>query len=239
MRPFRSELAFAAFLTYCPRGDTRDIRRSQRFMWRLKGNRVLRSNRLDETASKIVARRLRERAEKFTSELLGKDTSLVPMPRSGQLWPHPRRSLCSLARPSPCHVLVRAEATLPAHGRGRPARGITARPCSSSSGGAASVATCRITKGIRPHAPSEYNESHWSERLGKHLAIALTGGRHSEAIGLFMNQVAQELGATNTLASARSAMEHRILTDRNFLKMSVSFDVIYEDVEEAARGLLK
>ncbi|MCL2726598.1 MAG: hypothetical protein FWD69_19435 [Polyangiaceae bacterium] len=97
----------------------------------------------------------------------------------------------------------------------------------------------RVTKGIRPHAPSEYNESHWSERLQEHLAIMLAGGRHLEAIGLFMNQIAQELDVTNTLASARSTMEHRIRTDRNYLKGSVSMHVIYEDVEEAARRLLK
>jgi hypothetical protein len=88
VKPFRSELPFASFLAYCPRGDTKEIKRAQNFMRRLKENRVLR----DETASALVARRLRERAESFAVEFLGADTALVPMPRSGllrrgDLWP--------------------------------------------------------------------------------------------------------------------------------------------------------
>lgn len=54
----------------------------------LKENRVVR----DETAAAVAARRLRERAEPFTSEFFGEDAPLVPIPRSGllragDLWP--------------------------------------------------------------------------------------------------------------------------------------------------------
>ena len=88
VKPSHSELAFASFLAYCPRGDTDAMRRARNFMRRLKENRVVR----DETAAALVARRLRERAETFASEFLGANTALVPMPRSGllrrdTLWP--------------------------------------------------------------------------------------------------------------------------------------------------------
>jgi predicted amidophosphoribosyltransferase len=54
----------------------------------LKENRFVR----EETAAALVARRLRERAEPLTSEFLGENTALVPIPRSGllrrgALWP--------------------------------------------------------------------------------------------------------------------------------------------------------
>lgn len=57
-------------------------------MRRLKENRVIR----DETASALIAWRLRERAESFARKFLDADTALVPMPRSGLLrhgdfWP--------------------------------------------------------------------------------------------------------------------------------------------------------
>lgn len=88
MKPSRSEVPFASFLAYCPRGDTQEIRRARNFMLRLKENRVVR----DEAAAVLVARRLRERAEPFTREFLGEDAALVPVPRSGllrrgNLWP--------------------------------------------------------------------------------------------------------------------------------------------------------
>lgn len=58
----------------------------------LKENRIVRATRREETASALVARRIRERALEFTSEFLNADTALVPMPRSGllrlgALWP--------------------------------------------------------------------------------------------------------------------------------------------------------
>lgn len=83
MKPFLSELAFASFLAYCPRGDTAEIRLARNFMLRLKANRVSR----EETAAGLVARRLRERQESFVMEFLDARTSLVPMPRSGLLRP--------------------------------------------------------------------------------------------------------------------------------------------------------
>lgn len=53
---------------------------------------MVRSGGREETASALVARRLRERGLSFASEFLGADTALVPLPRSGllrrgALWP--------------------------------------------------------------------------------------------------------------------------------------------------------
>lgn len=89
MKPPRSELEFAAFLTYCPR-DTSAIRVAKNFVVRLKENRVARGN--SETASALVARRLRERDDVDFRGFLGPDVALVPVPRSSlrrkdALWP--------------------------------------------------------------------------------------------------------------------------------------------------------
>jgi len=88
VKPPRSELAFASFLAYCPRGDTQEIKRARNFMRSLKGNQFVR----DEAASSMVARRLRERRESFIEDFLGKNAVLIPVPRSGllrrgNLWP--------------------------------------------------------------------------------------------------------------------------------------------------------
>jgi hypothetical protein len=88
--PFRSELRFASFVTYCPRGDGEEIRNSRTLMRQVKENRVLRSTR--ESASAFMARRVREIGPAFIPEFLGPEVVLVPVPRStlqkpGALWP--------------------------------------------------------------------------------------------------------------------------------------------------------
>ena len=88
MTPFRSEIAFASLVAYCPRGDGTDVRKSQTLMRQLKGNRMVRA----ESAAAFVSRRLREMAPQFVPSFLGPDVALVPVPRSslqkrGALWP--------------------------------------------------------------------------------------------------------------------------------------------------------
>jgi predicted amidophosphoribosyltransferase len=90
--PSHSELTFASFLSYCPRGDTKEIKRSQDLVRQVKENRVVRSSGRDEPMASLVARRLRERSLSFAADFLGLDTALVPIPRSarrvvGALWP--------------------------------------------------------------------------------------------------------------------------------------------------------
>jgi hypothetical protein len=86
--PFRSEVDFASLVTYCPRGASQEIQKSQTLMRQLKGNRMLGA----ETAAAFVARRLREIAPPFVSSFLARDVALVPIPRSSlqkpsALWP--------------------------------------------------------------------------------------------------------------------------------------------------------
>lgn len=88
MTPFRSEISFASLVTYCPRGESAEIRKSQTLMRQLKENRMLRT----ESAAMLVSRRLREMAPRSVVALLGPDVTLVPVPRSrlqksGALWP--------------------------------------------------------------------------------------------------------------------------------------------------------
>jgi predicted amidophosphoribosyltransferase len=92
VKPSRSELKFASFLSYCPRGDTKEVKRSQDLVRQVKENRFVRSGGRDEPVASLVARRLRERALPFASEFLRTDVALVPVPRSarrvsGALWP--------------------------------------------------------------------------------------------------------------------------------------------------------
>jgi predicted amidophosphoribosyltransferase len=75
-------------VTYCPRGETQLIRKSQTLVRQLKENRMLGA----ETAAAFVARRLKEMAPDFVAEFLWRDVALVPVPRSslqksGALWP--------------------------------------------------------------------------------------------------------------------------------------------------------
>jgi hypothetical protein len=86
--PFRSELAFASLVTYCPRGDGDEIRRSQTLMRQLKSNRMLRH----ESAAAFVSRRLREMSPSEIVPFLSREVALLPVPRSsfqkpGALWP--------------------------------------------------------------------------------------------------------------------------------------------------------
>lgn len=88
MTPFRSEITFASLVTYCPRGESDEIRKSQTLMRQLKGNRMLRS----ESAAAFVSRRVREMSPPAVLPFLGPDVALVPIPRSslqkpGALWP--------------------------------------------------------------------------------------------------------------------------------------------------------
>jgi hypothetical protein len=94
VKPSRSELPFAAFLSYCPRGDGSEIARSQRLVRQLKDNRVVRYPEWEGPIGSFVARRLRETQPSFLSEFLGAKVALVPVPRSGMrlakadaLWP--------------------------------------------------------------------------------------------------------------------------------------------------------
>lgn len=93
MKPSRSELEFASFLTYCPRGDTTEIKRSQDLVRQLKENKVVGpSGSGAESTAHRVARRLRERNESLAQTFLGADAALVPVPRSARLtkdalWP--------------------------------------------------------------------------------------------------------------------------------------------------------
>lgn len=89
MTPFRSEVAFASLVTYCPRGDGAEIRKSQTLMRQLKGNRMLLRA---ESAAAFVSRRLREMSPPSVIAFLASDVALVPVPRSslqkrGALWP--------------------------------------------------------------------------------------------------------------------------------------------------------
>ncbi len=88
MTPFRSEIAFASLVTYCPRGEGAEIRKSQTLMRQLKDNRMLRA----ESAAAFVSRRVREMSPPTIVPFLGPDVALVPVPRSslqkrGALWP--------------------------------------------------------------------------------------------------------------------------------------------------------
>lgn len=88
MTPFRSEVAFASLVTYCPRGEGAEIRKSQTLMRQLKDNRMLRA----ESAAAFVSRRLREMSPPAVIPFLAPDVALVPVPRSslqkrGALWP--------------------------------------------------------------------------------------------------------------------------------------------------------
>jgi hypothetical protein len=89
VKPFRSELPFAAFVAYCPRGDSEEADPSRRLMLQVKENRVVAST--GETAAIFMARRLREIEPDFVDEFLGPKVALVPVPRSslrkrGALW---------------------------------------------------------------------------------------------------------------------------------------------------------
>jgi hypothetical protein len=80
----------ASFVTYCPRGDSAEIRNSRTLMLQVKENRVLPST--GEPASAFMARRLREIGPSFVKEFLGPEVVFVPVPRSslqklGALWP--------------------------------------------------------------------------------------------------------------------------------------------------------
>ncbi len=92
--PSRSELRFAAFLTYCSRRPppTVAIKASRDLMLQVKENRIVEESQQFETGSAFVGRRLREVAPDFIDEFLGADTALIPMPTSGlrkpyALWP--------------------------------------------------------------------------------------------------------------------------------------------------------
>lgn len=88
MTSFRSEVEFASLVTYCPRGEGAEIRKSQTLMRQLKDNRMLRA----ESAAAFVSRRLREISPPPVLPFLAPDVALVPVPRSslqklGALWP--------------------------------------------------------------------------------------------------------------------------------------------------------
>lgn len=92
--PSPSELRFAALVTYCPRGRvfSQTIAASQQLMLQVKENRIVQVAGGAESAARFVARRLREIRPPFTDEFLGRETTLVPIPRSGlpqpdALWP--------------------------------------------------------------------------------------------------------------------------------------------------------
>jgi len=118
--PFRSEIAFASLVTYCPRGEGAEIRKSQTLMRQLKDNRMLRS----ESAADFVGRRLREMSPPAVVPFLAPDVALVPVPRSnlqkrGALWPafeiaHSLRAQGFGSRVLPClrrHTAVGKAAT--------------------------------------------------------------------------------------------------------------------------------
>lgn len=86
--PFRSELPFAALITYGPRGTSPEHVRSRNVMLQVKDNRIVGQM----TMAEFVAHRIVEIQPLFLEEFLGRDVALIPVPRSslqkpGALWP--------------------------------------------------------------------------------------------------------------------------------------------------------
>jgi phosphoribosylpyrophosphate synthetase len=85
-----SELRFGAFLSYSPRGDSDEIRRSREWTYALKRDAPMGAQR--RPTSQLVAERVRARLEDGPlGELFSSTTSLVPVPgaglwRPGDLW---------------------------------------------------------------------------------------------------------------------------------------------------------
>ncbi len=92
MKPSPSELRFASFLSYSPKGETKEAARARDVVRQVKEGRIIRTDRGDVSAAAYVARRLREIPHGFAPDFLGADRALVPVPRSrllvpGALWP--------------------------------------------------------------------------------------------------------------------------------------------------------
>ncbi len=92
MKSFRSELSFASFLAYSPRGTTDVAVQSRRHMLDVKENHVINTRLGSMTIAKYVAVRLKQAQPSWVSEYLGRSVALVPVPRSGlhktgALWP--------------------------------------------------------------------------------------------------------------------------------------------------------
>ncbi len=92
MKPSPSELRFASFLSYSPRGETNEAARSRNFVLQLKEGKILSTDRGEMPAAAYAARRIRETPLEFKGEFLGAGSALVPVPRSallvrGALWP--------------------------------------------------------------------------------------------------------------------------------------------------------
>ncbi len=93
VKPLRSELPFASFLAYAPRGDGPEREKSRVVVRQVKENRMVRlADGQHMSMAVYVARRLCERSPVFVQDFLGPDSWLVPIPRSGlrrrgTLWP--------------------------------------------------------------------------------------------------------------------------------------------------------
>lgn len=88
----RTELPFAALLTYSPRGESVASRASQGVVLDLKADRVIATTRGTMAASKYLALRLAEELPQSPFPRWFEGAVLVPMPRSaplkkGALWP--------------------------------------------------------------------------------------------------------------------------------------------------------
>lgn len=92
-----SDLTFASFLQYSPRGQTKESKYSQAVMRAIKGDGVLPSG---QRGIDYAARRLREELPKhpFLQKCFGPSVALIPTPRSAPLkdpgWLWPAKRLC-------------------------------------------------------------------------------------------------------------------------------------------------
>lgn len=98
-----SELRFASFLVYPPRPSTQRARLARSSVLRIKSDAAFDRQ---TTWTEFAARRLREETERGAAgfeEYLGREVTLVPVPRSGllrpdSLWPAQRITECLVAQ---------------------------------------------------------------------------------------------------------------------------------------------